>query len=288
MMRRDIYDLARHGTDLGLRMVLAPCGLLLNESSIRRLMASGIRRISLSLDGADPPTHDGFRGVEGGFDGVVRAARLARDAGLEFQVNTTVTRHNYRQLEDILSLAVRLGASGFHPFLLVPTGRGRDLLEEEITPGEYERLLTWFHEKSLHAPIKVKPTCAPHYYRIVRQREYSSGGLHESSGFDAHTKGCLGGQSFAFISHTGKVQICGFLDVEAGDMRRSGFDFARIWNTSPLFLEMRNRYAYTGKCGVCEYWSLCGGCRARAYALTGDYMYEEPFCLYKPAVARPS
>jgi heme b synthase len=288
MMREDIYDIARYGSDLGLRMVLAPCGPLVTDESVRRMKDADIRRISLSIDGADAVTHDRFRGMEGGFDGVIRAAGIVRRGGLDFQVNTTVSKHNVHQLPEILNLAVRIGASSFHPFLLVPTGRGRDLLEDEISPREYEEILTWFYERSKDSPLTVKPTCAPHYYRIVRQRGADSSPRAGVRGFDAHTKGCLGGQGFAFISHTGRVQICGFLDAEAGDIRKSGYDFAGIWDTSPLFLRMRNRSEYGGKCGICEYWTVCGGCRARAFALTGDYMAEEPFCLYDPSVLRRS
>jgi heme b synthase len=288
MAREDIYRIAEYGNRLGLRMVMAPCGLLMDRERTRRIIASGIQRISLSIDGADRETHDGFRQTEGAFEAVLNAARLAREEGLEFQVNTTVTRLNIGQLEEILELAISLGAVGFHPFLLVPTGRGEGLAHLAIDPQEYERVLNWIYEKSLDSPIQIKPTCAPHYYRILRQREKQAGRSVsvETHGLNAMTKGCLGGQSFAFLSHTGKVQACGFLDLEAGDIRRSDFDFRRIWERSELFAALRDPSRYEGKCGVCEYLSFCGGCRARANAVSGNYLAEEPFCVYQPRRAR--
>jgi len=284
MLREDIYRLAEHGTALGLRMVMAPCGLLMDRENTRRIRAAGIQRISLSFDGADRETHDSFRQSEGAFEAVLRAARLAREEGLEFQVNTTVTRLNSGQLERILELALGLGAVSYHPFLLVPTGRGRELADLAIDPLEYERVLTWIYHKSLECPIQIKPTCAPHYYRILRQQEGISGRRsgHGGQGLNAMTKGCLGGQSFAFVSHTGKVQICGFLDLEAGDLRQAGYDFRRIWDGSALFESVREYARYEGKCGACEYLRVCGGCRARAYAASGNHLAEEPYCAYEP------
>jgi heme b synthase len=290
MMRDDIYEIARYGNDLGLRMVMAPCGLLMTPENTRLMKESGIQRISLSIDGANAASHDAFRQVPGAFDAVVKAARIAREVGLEFQVNTTITKHNYQEIDQILQLAIDLGAVGYHPFLLVPTGRGKALADAEIAPAEYESVLSWIYEKSLTVPIEMKPTCAPHYYRIFRQKEQAAGRkvTRETHGMAAMSKGCMGGQSFAFVSHVGKVQICGFLDEEAGDLRQVDYDFARIWRESPLFLKMRDLDHYHGKCGFCEYRRVCGGCRARAYAVSGDSLDEEPFCLYEPRKIRES
>ena len=284
MAREDIFDIARYGTDIGLRMVMAPCGTLMDKESTARIVDSGIMRISLSIDGADRETHDSFRQVDGAFDAVIRATELSKEAGLEFQINTTVSRLNVHQLEEILDLAVDLGAVGFHPFLLVPTGRGKDLAEYEIDPQTYEDVLEWIYGKSLELDIQVKPTCAPHYYRIYRQKERAAGRpvTPQTHGMNARSKGCLGGQSFAFVSNTGGVQICGFMDDNAGDIREEDYDFKKIWDTSRLFSEIRNLDGYDGRCGICEYRRVCGGCRARAKAITGNYLAEEPFCVYQP------
>jgi len=284
MARDDIFEIASYGTSLGLRMVMAPCGLLMNKKNTRKMIESGIMRISLSIDGVDKETHDSFRQVDGAFDAVINAAKIARETGLEFQVNTTITKHNYKQIDKILQLAIDLGAVSYHPFLLVPTGRGKNLARMEIDPQEYEDVLTWIYEKSKEVPIQFKPTCAPHFYRIFRQKEKEAGRkiTVETHGMNAMTKGCLGGQSFAFISNTGKVQICGFLEEEAGDIRKDDFNFLNIWNTSELFLKIRDINNYNGRCGICEYRNVCGGCRARAFAATGSYLDEEPYCVYQP------
>ncbi len=284
MARDDIYEIIAHGTELGLRMVMAPCGLFMDRENTQKMKEIGVQRISLSIDGVDSQTHDSFRQQEGSFDSVLQAAKTAREVGLEFQVNTTITKLNHQQIGPILDLAMALGAVGFHPFLLVPTGRGRDLADFEIEPQEYERVLNWIYERSQEVAIQLKPTCAPHYYRILRQREKAAGRTvtAETHGMNAMTKGCLGGQSFAFISNTGSVQICGFLEVEAGDVRKADYNFRSIWETSELFAQMRDLDGYKGRCGVCEYRRCCGGCRARAYATSGNYLDEEPFCVYQP------
>lgn len=284
LLRNDIYKIAFYGNSLGLRMVLATCGTLLDHQKCTSLLDAGIARISLSIDGATAKTHDAFRGVDGAFDGLMRGIDAARTAGLEFQINTTVTRTNLHELPDIYSLAIKLGAASFHPFLLVPVGRAGELVDEMISPQEYERTLNWIYDCQLSSKITVKPTCAPHYYRIFREREQSFGRIvkRETHGLDAITKGCLGGQGFAFISHTGSVQICGFLEEKAGDLRESGYDFGKIWESSPLFRQVRAVDDYHGKCGYCEYRKVCGGCRARAFAINDDYLGEEPQCLYQP------
>ena len=285
MLRDDIWDIAQHGTDLGLRMVMAPCGFLVTEETAQKILDVGIKRVSYSIDGATAESHDNFRRVEGAFASVMKAIESSNKVGLEFQVNTTITKHNLHELPKILDLVISLGAKAHHPFLLVPTGRGADLKEQEISPEDYEKTLTWFYEMRDEVPIQFKPTCAPHYYRIFRQQEKEKGikVTYESHGLDAMSKGCMGGQSFAFVSNTGKVQICGFLDTECGDIRKE--PFSKVWETSEVFQEMRAWDDYNGRCGYCEYRSVCGGCRARAFAFTGDYMDEEPFCTYQPPEA---
>ncbi len=283
MLRDDIWDIAQYGTDLGLRMVMAPCGFLVTEESAKKMMEVGIQRISLSIDGATEKSHDDFRRVPGAFKSVMTAIENCNKVGLEFQVNTTVSKHNLHELPKILDMVIKLGAKAHHPFLLVPTGRGENMKDMEISPDEYEKTLTWFYDMRDQVPIQFKPTCAPHYYRIFRQKEREKGikVTPETHGMDAMSKGCMGGQSFAFLSHVGKVQICGFLDEECGDIRKE--KFSHIWNDSSVFKEMRAWDDYKGRCGYCEYRSVCGGCRARAFAFTGDYMDEEPFCTYQPS-----
>ena len=274
MLRPDIYDIAKYACGLGLPVVMAPCGVLIDDASARKIVASGIRRISISLDGATDASHDSFRGVKGSFEASLRGIEAAKRAGLDFQINTTITQHNIAELAEIMGLAIRLGASVFNPFLLVPTGRGKDLAAQELSPQQYEQTLEWLADRQNGGDIQLRVTCAPHYQRILRQKHVAMPG-HAA-------KGCMGGQAFAFISHVGKVQICGFLDVECGDVKKDNFDFRKIWETSEVFRQMRDVDSYHGRCGVCEYRKVCGGCRARACAVTGDYLAEEPFCTYQP------
>jgi heme b synthase len=288
MLREDIYEIARYATDKGLRVVMAPCGTLLSERNVKRIKDAGIRRISLSIDGANEKTHDSFRRVKGSFAEILDGIKWAKKGGLEFQVNTTITKLNLHELPEILNLAVNLGAVAFHPFLLVPTGRGRELAEFELSPREYEETLNWFYEQRERFPIQLKPTCAPHYFRILIQRSHGEGKRFYSGGYgmDALTKGCIGGQSFCFISYRGEVQICGFLNIKCGELMQESF--SHIWENSPIFKDIRNIDGYRGRCGYCEYRKFCGGCRARAYEYTGDYLAEEPFCLYEPKREFPS
>ncbi len=275
MLRPDIYDIAAYSTKLGMRTVMAPCGELIDDQSARKILDSGVQHISISIDGATAKSHDAFRGIEGAFDSSMTGLDAAKRAGLQFQINTTVTQHNIDELPAILELAVTLGASVFNPFLLVPTGRGKALADQEISPQQYEQTLKWFAGIQNRRDILVRVTCAPHYQRVLRQEGKYKSGPHK-------VKGCMGGQSFAFISHRGKVQICGFLETEAGDLRADDLDFKKIWDSSELFQQMRDLNAYKGRCGYCEFATVCGGCRARAFAMTDDYMAEEPFCLYQP------
>jgi heme b synthase len=282
LLRSDIFDLARYGTDKGFRMVMATNGTLMTEETVQKMKTSGIQRISVSLDGPSSETHDAFRRVKGAFESSLRGIELAKKGGLDFQINTTITQMNLHLIADILKLAVDLGAVAHHIFLLVPTGRGKELQDQEISALDYEKTLNWFYEQREKVPLQLKATCAPHYYRILRQRAKKQGRkiTPKEYGLDAMTRGCLGGISFCFISHGGQVQPCGYLELDCGNVRKQSFK--EIWENSPVFVNLRNTDGYKGKCRICEYRKVCGGCRARAYESTGDYMDEEPYCIYEP------
>lgn len=281
LLRTDIYDVASYGDRKGLRMVLATNGTLVTEAVSRRMIESGIKRVSVSIDGMDAASHDAFRRVPGAFAGAMAGIKAMKNTGLEFQINTTITRDNLHQIKDILNLSIGLGAAAHHIFLLVPTGRGKDLADQAITAEDYERTLEWFHEESLQCPIQLKATCAPHYFRIHHQRKKETAQKSEfQSPLHAMTRGCLGGISFCFISHTGQVQPCGYLELDCGQIKERRF--ADIWRGSPVFKDLRNPGLYEGKCGRCEFIRVCGGCRARAYEKTGSYLADEPLCIYTP------
>jgi heme b synthase len=282
LMRSDIFDLAQYGTETGFRMVMATNGTLLTEEVVQKMKDSGIQRVSISLDGPTAETHDAFRKVKGSFEGSLRGIELLKKGGLEFQINTTITRINLHFVPDLLRLAVDVGAVAHHIFLLVPTGRGKELQDQEISALDYEKTLHWFYEQRDRVPLQLKATCAPHYYRILRQRAKKEGKkiTPQEYGLDAMTRGCLGGISFCFISHVGQVQPCGYLELNCGNVRET--PFREIWAHSEIFQNLRQIDNYQGKCGRCEFRKVCGGCRARAYETSGDYMAEEPYCIYEP------
>ncbi len=282
LLRKDVYDIAQYASGHGLRVVLATNGTLLTPDIARHLKEVGIQRVSISIDGSTKETHDIFRGEPGAFDGAIRGIEMLKNESISFQINTTITKRNLTQIPNIYDLALELGASALHIFLLVPTGRGEEIESEEIPPQEYERVLNWFYDKSRTSSIQLKATCAPHYFRIMRQRAKSEGIkiTRETHGLEAMTKGCLGGSGFCFISSTGNVYPCGYLPALAGNIRQKPFKI--IWEKSKVFNELRDPGMLKGKCGDCEYRAVCGGCRARAYASTGDYLEEEPYCMYVP------
>jgi heme b synthase len=263
-------------------MVMATNGTLITDQAVEEMKSSGIQRVSISLDGPDAESHDAFRKVKGSFEGSLRGIEMLKKGGIEFQINTTITQVNLHQVPEILRFAVQVGAVAHHIFLLVPTGRGKDLKDQEISGLEYEKTLHWFYEQRDRVPLQLKATCAPHYYRILRQRAKKEGKkiTPKEYGLDAMTRGCLGGISFCFISHVGQVQPCGYLELDCGHVRET--PFPEIWADSEAFRKLRNTDGYGGKCGRCEFRKVCGGCRARAYETSGDYMAEEPYCIYEP------
>ena len=326
LYRSDIFQLARYATDKGLRVALATNGTLVTKEIARMIVDAGVKRVSISLDGADAMTHDSFRGIPGAFDAAVQGLRNLKALGMSVQINMTIARHNAEQLPQVFELAKSLGADALHTFLLVPVGCGVDIAAEQmVAPEEYERMLNWFYDRSLEGGIELKATCAPHYFRVVRQRRVAehrsaqaaakakaaasdSGAIGPAdmmmpgstgillkpqpsghpaghpgghpSDMNAMTKGCLAGTGVCFISHQGEVFPCGYLPVIAGDLRKQAF--AEIWNHADVFQQLRNTENLKGKCGCCEFRNVCMGCRARAFAATGDYLDEEPFCVYEP------
>jgi radical SAM protein with 4Fe4S-binding SPASM domain len=268
MERDDIYELIRYGRSLGLRMVMATCGYTLNDESIAGLKQAGIAALSISLDGASSQSHDAFRQNDGAFDVALKAAQTARRTGMRFQINTTITKSNVTEVAAIAGLAEELGAYCFNPFILVPVGRGGKIADELLEPAEYEKLLKDLLELKLESAIQVRVTCGPGFSRLCRE-----------AGLEGN--GCMAGRGFGFISYSGDVQTCGFLNISAGNLIENGFDFGKIWLQSEFLREIRNTSAYKGRCGLCEYVGICGGCRARAYAMTGDYLAADPICNYK-------
>lgn len=285
LLRPDVFEIAAYGTGKGLRMCLATNGTLVTEEICARIKATGIRMVSLSLDGATAEVHDKFRSQPGAFSGTIAAAELFRRHDIPFLINSSFTRRNQEEIPKIYRLAKEMGATAWYMFMIVPTGRGQEIMEELIPMDEYEELLEWHYQmEKQEEDLLVRPTCAPHYYRIVLQKakeekeKFKRRSLKFSTG---GAKGCLAGQLICLIDVDGNVLPCSYFPKSAGNVRERSFK--EIWEESPLFHELRDFKGYKGSCGQCEYVNVCGGCRARAYAMTGDYLNPEPFCSHRPA-----
>jgi heme b synthase len=295
LIRQDVLEIAEYAVTKGLRVVMGSNGTLITEERAAKLKDVPISRLGISLDFPVAELQDDFRGKAGAFEAAMVGITNARRAGIEVQINSTITKLNVSYLNELLSLALKVGAVAFHPFMLVPTGRGKGLESVELSPQQYEETLNWIYDKQAELGDRMffKPTDAPHYLRVVSQRQKQSRKIpagkkaepaagHHS--VNSITRGCLAGIGFCFISHRGRVQGCGYLDVEAGNIRKESF--GQIWADSPLFRDLRDISNIKGKCGVCEYKKICGGCRARAYEASGDYLEAEPYCVYEPAAQR--
>lgn len=287
LFREDIFEIASYAAEKKLRTALATNGTLVTDEIAGKIKAAGIARASISIDGSTALSHDGFRGIPGSFESALNGARLLKRNGVEFQFNMTVTKRNVGEVDDILALALKEGAAALHLFMLVPVGCGVEIAETDmITAEKYEEVLHWFYDRSREVDIEFKATCAPHYYRIIRQRARGEGRTlsFETDGMAAMTRGCLAGTGVCFISHRGEVQPCGYLPVSAGNVMKT--PFPGIWENSEVFATLRDFSTLKGKCGVCEYKGVCGGCRARAFYAESDMLGEEPYCLYEPVKGR--
>ncbi|MCE5194288.1 MAG: radical SAM protein [Nitrospiraceae bacterium] len=284
LVRKDVFEIARYGTAKGLRMCLATNGVLVDDAICENIKASGIRIVSLSLDGSDEKVHDDFRSQKGAFQSTINAARLFKKHGIEFIINSSFTKRNQEEILKVYRLAKKLGATAWYMFMIVPTGRGEEIMSELISKEEYEEILDWHYQMEKdEKDMLVRPTCAPHYYRVILQKSKEKGVKFEKRTLKFSTggaKGCIAGQLICLIDVDGNVLPCSYFPKSAGNIHEKSFK--DIWENSELFNDLRDFKKYKGKCGSCEYISVCGGCRARAYAVTGDYLDEEPFCSYMP------
>lgn len=270
LLRKDIFELVAHAAAQGLRPVFGTNGTLLTRETVQKLKDAGAAAMGISLDSTDTEKHDSFRGVPGGFRKTIEGMANCREMGLRFQIHTTVMDWNYDEIEKITDLAVELGGSAHHIFFLVPTGRAAHLASGIMNARKYEQLLERIVGRQREIPIELKPTCAPQFMRIAKQKGIKM----------RFSRGCIAGISYCLIGPTGNVQPCAYLDMSLGNVRDT--PFTEIWRDSPVFAELRTM-DYRGKCGICDYKAVCGGCRARAaYYHNGDYMASEPWCTYQP------
>ena len=293
LCRGDLFEVIEYASSKGLILALATNGTLIDEEIAKKVKQSGIQRASISLDGATSEVHNKLRQQEGSFEAAIQGINNLRDNEVPFQINVTMTKYNAGQLEEIYELAKSLGSVALHIFMLVPVGCGQEFDEEEmLSAAEYEKMMLKIAELDAHGQLQVKVTCGPHYERVIRESglaEKRSKPMPKSGhpamsghtdGVAKTTKGCLAGLGVIFVGHQGDVFPCGYLPVNCGNVTTQTIE--EIWYQSEDLAKMRDTSKLEGKCGVCAYKKVCGGCRARAYAATGNYMAEEPFCEYIP------
>lgn len=284
LMRRDVFEIAAHATSKGLRVALTPTATALTtHDRMVKARKAGVRRVAFSLDAPEAALHDRFRGFSGSFKRTLEGIEAARAAGLSIQVNTTICTLNANVIERMVPLLSELGAVQWSVFFLVPTGRGRHLTM--LSAEGHERLIGWLDRSADELPFDLKITAAPQHRRIAMQRtgggELAGAGYRFTDGLRRPAKGVNDGRGFMFISHRGEVMPSGFLPLSAGSVReRSAVE---LYRDSSLFRELRNPAALGGRCGRCEFREVCGGSRARAYAVSGDHLSEDPSCPYRPS-----
>jgi radical SAM protein len=292
LKRPDIFEIVRYASARGVRISLTPSATpLLTRAAIVELKESGLARLAVSLDGPTADIHDAFRRVPGSFQWTMDAVRWAREVGLPVQINTTITRHNFHQIDDVIGLLNSLDITLWSVFFLVPTGRGHDI--SLLSDEEFEQVFEILYRTSQRALFDIKSTEAQHYRRYLLQRRTETRRQHSARGVKlpeilppakadgiGRAMGINDGKGFVFISHRGEVFPSGFLPLSGGSIRKQSL--ATIYRESPLFRALRDSGNLEGKCGACEYREVCGGSRARAYAVTGNPFAEEPCCVYQP------
>lgn len=282
LKRPDFFSIVKHTVDLGLTCLVAPSATpLLTRDTIAALMKSGVKAMSLSLDGSTPERHDGLRGVDGTFVRTLTTAKQIVDSGISLQINTLVTDKTRTDLPAIHRIVQDLGADRWSLFFLVTMGRGITL--GQITPAESEEVLNWALDHAGDRRPIVTTTEAPHYRRIGMMRQAAAGSDAPNARLIPRGMGIRDGNGVMFISHTGEVQPSGFLPLTAGNARSE--NPLQIYRDSPVFRNIRRTDLFEGRCGSCEFREVCGGSRARAYAATGNPLGADPLCPYEPRVA---
>jgi radical SAM protein len=314
LKRKDVFELIRYAADKGVQVAVTPSATpLLTREAMFKLKEAGLVRLGISLDGSTPEIHDTFRGLPGAWERTIQAVEWAKEAGIPVQVHSTISRHNVHDLDNLCALFEKLAIVMWNVFFLVPVGRGQigDLLSGE----EFEQVFGKIYELSHRVNFQIKTTEAMHYRRYLLQHnleERKIGHGHPGSvrpaaaqaataapasappayepgtpTADAKTRTASwatrrvnDGKGFLFVSHVGNVYPSGFLPIHAGNIRDT--PLSEIYRNAPIFKSLRDTSKLEGKCGACEYKEICGGSRARAYAVTGDPLAQEPCCIYQP------
>ena len=275
LLRPDILEISKYASDTGFLVVMGTNGVLLNDEVVEKMQQHGVTGAGLSLDSIQPANHDKFRGMEGAWKATMGGVESLKRAQLDFLVQTSVTQWNYDEIPQIVEFAYQLGAKVLNLYFLVRTGRGKTVMD--ITPAQYEKMLeTMFQLQAEYSgKMLIAAKCAPHYKRVIYEQQSDSAFLQ---GYPSGTCPC--GIYYCRISPEGELTPCPYLPVSVGNLKDESF--VKLWNESEIFYELRDRNQLQGKCGACEFREVCGGCRARAYATTGNYLAADESCEYQP------
>ena len=275
LLRPDILQISKYASDTGFLVVMGTNGVLLNDSVVEKMQQHGVTGAGISLDSVQPTNHDRFRGMEGAWKATMNGVEALKRAQLDFLVQTSVTQWNYDEIPKIVEFAYQLGAKVLNLYFLVRTGRGKTVMD--ITPEQYEKAFeTFFELQAVYAgKMLIAAKCAPHYKRVIYEQQSDSAFLQ---GYPSGTCPC--GIYYCRITPEGDLTPCPYLPVSVGNLKEESF--GTLWNESKTFQDLRNRELLEGKCGACEFKEVCGGCRARAYATTGNYLAEDASCDYEP------
>ncbi|ADU31188.1 TIGR04053 family radical SAM/SPASM domain-containing protein [Evansella cellulosilytica] len=285
LMRSDLFDLAKYAKEKGLSVSMTPSATpKVTRKAVARAKEVGLSRWAFSLDGSNAEIHDHFRGTKGSFDTTMKGISYLQELNIPIQINTTVSKYNLKDLEHIAELVRSMNTVLWSVFFLIPTGRGME--KDMISPEEHEHVMQWLFEMQQKMPYDIKATEAPHYRRVAAMERKRLGlsnvvGGKRLDALGRAPKGVNDGDGFAFISHIGDVYPSGFLPIHCGNVRNE--KLSSIYKNSPVFKELRDKQKLKGKCGICEYKALCGGSRARAYAMTNDHLESDPTCTYIPS-----
>ncbi len=299
MMREDLMELADYAVKKGMRVSMVPSATdNVTKEKMKQAKDVGLSRWGFSLDAPNAEIHDAFRGVPGSFDMTIEKIKYLNELEMPLQINTVISRYNYDHLEEMSKLVAELGAVMWYIFLLVPTGRGQE--DKCITPAEHEKVFRWLYQLSKTAPYDIKTTAAQHYRRVVLQEKARDHVIDRGEiryedtmtmdqegiidGLKRAPQGVNDGNGFIFVDHIGDVLPSGLLPIVVGNVREQ--PLATIYRESEVLKNLRQPDKYKGKCGVCEFNKICGGSRSRTYAVTGDYMESEPYCVYIPKAMR--
>ncbi|MEC4687046.1 MAG: radical SAM protein [Nitrospirota bacterium] len=275
LTRPDILDIARHAVSLGFMVVFGTNGMLINDRMAKQLVEIGVMGVGISIDSLDRHKHDTFRGLTGAWEGALAGIEACKRNGLQFQVHFSAQPMNYQELPDVIEWAHQLGAKVLNVFFMVCTGRGEELTD--ITPTQYEEVLGYLVDcQDKYTDMLVRARCAPHFKRLAYEKDPNSP-ITKARGYMGG--GCLAGTNYARVTPNGELTPCPYMPLSAGNIREKSF--VDLWENSDIFESFRYPHL-KGKCGDCEYSEICGGCRARPYVDHGDWLDEDPWCLYTP------